>query len=258
MLKGLWAELWYVSVTMKRAVILQHAEVEGAGRIADLLTEWDYEQSAHTLTRTSGLPQDIRTEDLLIVMGGSMGVGDLDNSEFPYLRSEVELLKQRIAVDAPVLGVCLGAQLLAHAAGAAVYPMKAKDGTRQYEVGWAPLRFHRMENDRILQGVPDEAQVVHWHGDQFELPPGARQLASTALCCQGFQLKRHLFGLQFHCELDTQHVHDFLREDRDYVLKANGPEGPQRIERDTERLMPTFQQLGDRLLRNILRAMTEN
>jgi GMP synthase-like glutamine amidotransferase len=243
---------------MKRAVILQHAEVEGAGRIADLLTELGYTLDPHTLTRSTGLPQDIRTEDLLIVMGGSMGVGDLDNPEFPYLRGEVELLKQRIAVDAPVLGVCLGAQLLAHAAGAAVYPMTASDGRRQYEVGWAPLRFHRTQNDRILLGVPDQAEVVHWHGDQFELPPGARQIASTALCCQGFQLKRRLFGLQFHCELDTQHVADFLREDRDYVIKANGPEGPQRIERDTERLMPSFQQVGDGLLRNILRAMTEN
>jgi GMP synthase-like glutamine amidotransferase len=243
---------------MKRAVILQHAEVEGAGRIAELLTQLGYELNASTLTRTQGLPAEVKAEDLLIVMGGSMGVGDLGNPEFPYLRAEVELLKQRIAIDAPVLGVCLGAQLLAHAAGAAVHPMTAKDGSRQYEVGWAPLRFHRLHNDSVLDGVPDEAEVVHWHGDQFELPPGARQLASTALCCQGFQLKRRLFGLQFHCELDSQHVADFLREDRDYVIKANGPEGPQRIERDTERLMPSFQRLGEQLLGNILRAMMES
>jgi hypothetical protein len=71
-------------------------------------------------------------------------------------------------------------------------------------------------------------------------------------------LKRRLFGLQFHCELDTQHVHAFLREDRDYVLKANGPHGVEGIQRDTARLMGSFQALGDRLLRNILRAMSEN
>jgi GMP synthase-like glutamine amidotransferase len=243
---------------MKRAVVLQHAEVEGAGRIADLLTEHGYSLSAHTLTRDSGLPKDIADRDLLIVMGGSMGVGDLDNPEFPYLRAEIELLRHRIALDAPVLGVCLGAQLLAHAAGAVVQPMKAQDGSRLYEVGWAPLRFHRMANDSLLDGVPDEAQVVHWHGDHFELPPGARAIASTALCCQGFQLKRRLFGLQFHCELQAQHVEDFLREDRDYVLKANGADGVERIQRDTAHLMGSFQVVGDRLLRNILRAMSEN
>jgi GMP synthase-like glutamine amidotransferase len=243
---------------MKRAVVLQHAEVEGAGRIADLLSELGYTLSAHTLTRDSGLPKAIADRDLLIVMGGSMGVGDIGHPEFPYLRDEVDLLRQRIALDAPVLGVCLGAQLLAHAAGAAVYPMTAKDGARQYEVGWAPIRFHHQPGDALLQGIPDEAPVVHWHGDQFELPPQARLLASSPLCCQGFQLKRRLFGLQFHCELDTQHVHAFLREDRDYVLKANGPHGVEGIQRDTARLMGSFQALGDRLLRNILRAMSEN
>jgi GMP synthase-like glutamine amidotransferase len=243
---------------MKRAIVLQHAEVEGAGRIAELLEELGYSLVTHTLTRDSKFPHDITDEDLLIVMGGSMGVGDIDSPDFPYLRQEVDLLKRRIAVDAPVLGVCLGAQLLAHAAGAAVYPMKAEDGTRQYEVGWAPIRFHRQAGDAVLEGVPDESQVVHWHGDQFDLPPGARQLASSLLCCQGFQLKHRLFGLQFHCELQAQHVEDFLREDRDYVLNANGVDGVERIQRDTARLMSSFQQVGDRLLRNIIRVMTES
>jgi GMP synthase-like glutamine amidotransferase len=242
---------------MKRAIILQHAEVEGAGSIADLLGEFGYQLISHVLTRTTAFPQDIGREDLLIVMGGSMGVGDLDNPEFPYLRAEVELLGQRIAEDAPVLGVCLGAQLLAHAAGSAVYPMKAQDGSRQYEVGWAPIRFHHQVQAPVLQGLPDEAQVVHWHGDQFELPAGARLLASSPLCCQGFQLGRRIFGLQFHCELDTPQVEDFLREDREYVLKANGPGGVETIQRDTARLMGSFRALGDQLLRNILRAMTE-
>jgi len=242
---------------MNRAAILQHAEVEGAGRIATLLAQLGFQLETHTLTATSSLPSGIAARDLLVVMGGSMGVGDLDDPKFPYLRAEVELLKQRIAQDSPVLGVCLGAQLLAHAAGAAVYPMKAKDGTRLYEVGWGPIRFNRIEGDVLLRGVPDEAEVVHWHGDQFELPQGARLLASSAYCCQGFQLGRRIFGLQFHCELDTQQVQEFLREDRDYVLCANGADGVERIQRDTERLMPSFRDLGDRLLRNILQAMVE-
>jgi GMP synthase-like glutamine amidotransferase len=241
---------------MKRAVILQHAEVEGAGRIADLLIQLGYSLSVHTLTRAQDMPRAIGDDELLVVMGGSMGVGDIDRPGFDYLRAEIELLQRRIAADAPMLGVCLGAQLLAHAAGAAVYPMRSGDGQRQYEVGWGPIRFHRAGNDALLQGIPDQAQVVHWHGDQFELPQGARLFASSDLCNQGFQMGQRLVGLQFHCELDESHIQDFLREDAQYVRQANGSGGEERIRRETALYLASFRDFGDRLLRNIVHAMT--
>ncbi|HTM43676.1 MAG TPA: gamma-glutamyl-gamma-aminobutyrate hydrolase family protein [Polyangiaceae bacterium] len=242
---------------MKRAVIVQHAEVEGAGRIADLLTELGYSLSAHTLKQRSDLPSNIADTDLLIVMGGSMGVGDLGAPGFDYLEAEVALLKQRVAKDAPVLGVCLGAQLLAHAAGAAVHPMKGAGGRRLYEVGWGPIAFHRAGNEAVLDGIPDRAVVVHWHGDQFALPPGARLLASSDLCNQGFQLGRRLFGLQFHCELDAAQIEDFLQEDLPYVEQANGSQGAARIRADTQENIASFRALGGRLLGNIIQAMSE-
>jgi GMP synthase-like glutamine amidotransferase len=241
---------------MKRAVIVQHAEVEGAGRIADLLTDLGYSLSAHTLRQRADLPRNISDNDLLIVMGGSMGVGDIGAPGFDYLEVEIELLKHRIEKDAPVLGVCLGAQLLAHAAGAPVQPMAAGDGRRLYEVGWGPIAFHRAGNEALLSGIPDQAAVVHWHGDQFALPQGARLLATSDLCNQGFQLGRRLFGLQFHCELDAAHIEDFLREDAEYVQKANGQQGAARIREDTRKNIDAFREIGSRLLSNILRAMS--
>ena len=244
---------------MPRAVVLQHAQVEGPGRIADVLNESGYELSLHTLRGAEDLPQ-VLPEELLVVMGGSMGVGDLDWSEFPYLRKEVELLQRRIAQGAPVLGVCLGAQLLAYAAGAAVEPMKRRDGARAYEVGWAPIRFHPIQTpngtaDELLEGIPEQAMVLHWHGDAFELPLGARLFASSPLCNQGFQLGSS-YGLQFHCEVTESQIEDFLREDRDYVLGANGADGVEQLRRDTKEYFGSFCDMGNRLLGNIVRALT--
>jgi GMP synthase (glutamine-hydrolysing) len=244
---------------MKRAVVLTHAEFEGPAAIADLVTQEGYALDVRSLHRGERAPEDLGRDDLLIVMGGSMGVADVDLPQFPYLRAEVELLKRRVVEEAPVLGVCLGAQLLAHAAGASVSPMRTEDGLPVYEVGWAPIRFFPADNDDVLVGMPSEASVLHWHGDAFQVPPGARLLASSAVCRnQGFRLGRRQFGLQFHCELGVGDIENFLRGDADYVRQANGPDGIEALRRDTHRYFASFRKVGDRLLQNIVRAMIAN
>src|SRR5579863_10294205 len=113
---------------MKSAVVLQHADFEGPARIAGLLSTSGYEVEVRSLHRGEAIPSRMDPRSLLVVMGGSMGVGDIGRPEFPFLEDEVALLKRRVEGDAPVLGVCLGAQLLAHAAGARVYPMRERGG----------------------------------------------------------------------------------------------------------------------------------
>src|SRR5581483_4104976 len=116
-----------------------------------------------------GLPPDVA----LVVMGGPMGVADVGDPAYPYLADEVALLRARLDAGAAVLGVCLGAQLLAHAAGARVYPnVRPGDGTRVYEVGWAPVRFLRPD-EPALRGLGHTEPMLHWHGDTFDLPAGA-------------------------------------------------------------------------------------
>ena len=185
-----------------------------------------------------------------------MGVGDVDRPEYPFLRSELALLSQRIHDDAPTLGVCLGSQLIAAAAGSRVFGMTDASGARRYEVGWAPLTFHRAEDPTLFEGIPDSADVLHWHGDTFDLPAGAKLLASTPVCRnQAYRLGKRVFGLQFHAETTTSDVEQFLAAGADYVIHANGPDAVEILRRDTARHMDAYSELGDRWLRNVLSAM---
>jgi GMP synthase-like glutamine amidotransferase len=187
-----------------------------------------------------------------------MGVGDRHLPRCSFLEDEIRLLRRRADEDSPVLGICLGAQLLAHAAGARVYPMsERRGGTPSYEVGWSPVRFHARDgNDAQIMMSTSEMHVLHWHGDTFDLPANAELLASSAICHnQAFRLKRRLFGLQFHCEVDKEHVEAFLREDADFVIRANGADGVAELRAHTARTIDESRTAGDALLKNIVRIM---
>ncbi|HEX2673486.1 MAG TPA: gamma-glutamyl-gamma-aminobutyrate hydrolase family protein, partial [Polyangiaceae bacterium] len=239
---------------MKTAVILKHVEYEGPSRIAPRLAERGYQLDIRALYLGDRVPSHLGKDEILVVMGGPMGVGDVDHPEFSFLKREVDLLRSCIEQDQPVLGVCLGSQLLAHAAGARVHQMH--DGrTRQYEVGWAAVRFHHETNDEALRGLPLEGRVLHWHGDTFELPAGARHLASSSICPnQAFRLRRQ-FGLQFHCEVTSADVEAWLAADDGFVPRANGEDAFAQIRHDTARYIRAQDELGDRLFGNILDAM---
>jgi GMP synthase (glutamine-hydrolysing) len=241
---------------MKTAIILQHVEFEGPSRIAPVLVERGYRLDVRALHHGDRVPSHLGGAEVLVVMGGPMGVGDLDNPEWPFLRREVELLRGCVEQNQPVLGVCLGSQLLAHAAGARVSQMREGDA-RRYEVGWGAVRFHHEVNDEALTGLPHEGQVLHWHGDTFELPPGARHLASSAICPnQAFRLGRQ-FGLQFHCEVSSEDVEAWLAADDGFVTRANGEDAFAHIRRDTAQFIRAQDELGARLFGNILDAMRD-
>lgn len=243
-----------MSSPRRRAIVLQHIAFEGPARIAALLAERDYAVEVCRLDLGAKIPA-LSAEDLLIVMGGPMGVADLAGAKYPFLRAEAELLAQRIERDAPVLGVCLGAQLLAHAAGARVYPMgDTPSAPQRYEVGWSEISLHCEQP--LLAGFPSRGCVLHWHGDTFDLPPGAALLASSEICRnQAFLLGNRGFGLQFHGEVEREHVATFLREDEGFVRKAHGPEGVALVRAQTERYFGEARRFGDRLLSTILDAM---
>jgi GMP synthase (glutamine-hydrolysing) len=244
---------------MRSIQVLQHVPMEGPARVAGIARSLGLGVTVHNLFESGAAPVSVPADDVLVVMGGSMGVGDLGDPRYPYLASEVELIARQVRAGAPVLGICLGSQLMAHALGARVAPLLV--GTppvRHREVGWGALQFMAPAGEPCLAGIPDAEVVLHWHGDTFELPPGATLLASTLACKnQMFRVGRRAFGLQFHIEVDEPDVVTWTREDAEFVLSANGPTGSARILEETARFMPRYREFGDRMLRNIFAAMLE-
>jgi GMP synthase (glutamine-hydrolysing) len=240
------------------AIVLQHTPTEGPERVATLLAERGIPCDVRALHAGALVPDVIGRDQLLIVMGGPMGVGDVGDARYPFLASEIALLRRLIARGAPVLGICLGSQLLAAAAGARVYPntRPGPDGkpVAAREVGWGRIDLHNV-TEPALAGLPAQPLVVHWHGDTYDLPPGAVHLASTPVCRhQAFRIGRG-FGLQFHPELERETIAVWVREDADYVRGALGPEGGARILANTERFHAAARPIWDRLIGNILTLM---
>ncbi|MEY3853109.1 MAG: hypothetical protein RI910_2089, partial [Verrucomicrobiota bacterium] len=162
---------------MLRAVCLTNIAHEGPGMLGELLSEAGYQVEVIEAFRGAALPEDLGPGDILVVMGGPMGVADIGKPEAPWLAPVVNLLRSRLAKDWPNVGVCLGMQLIAHAAGAKVSPMADTEGRRLREVGWGRLDF--VGTSAITLGLPASIEVLHWHGDGCELPVGAELLAST-------------------------------------------------------------------------------
>ena len=143
--------------------------------------------------------------EALVVLGGLMSVND----PLPWLRQEERYLMRAISSDVPVLGVCLGAQLLARCLGARVYAMERK------EIGWHPVHLTEAgRDDPLFRGLPAEETVFQWHGDAFDLPHGSEKLASSDLCPnQAFRHGSNLYGIQFHPEVTPEIIAAWYRED---------------------------------------------
>lgn len=183
------------------AVAIRHLLFEDLGLIGPVLE--DRGCSADYLdVGVDRLDQRLVDADLLVVLGGPIGVGDVGS--YPYLREEIDLIGRRIERGGPTLGVCLGAQLIASALGAEVGP------TGRKEIGFGELDL-TTEGERSvlapLAGVP----VLHWHGDEFQIPVGGTRLASTpGFQNQAFEVGASVLGLQFHIETDLRHIERWL------------------------------------------------
>ena len=190
--------------------ILQHVPFEGAGSIESWLQARGARQRLIPLHAGASLPEP-QTFDLLIVLGGPMSVND--EADYPWLQAEKQLLARVIDAGKPVLGICLGAQLMAAALGARVTPGAHK------EIGWFPLQGHPVAEGDFQ--FPEQITVFHWHGETFSLPAGARLLASSAACRhQAFQLGRRAIGLQCHLETTPQSAASLIAACRDELTAA--------------------------------------
>ncbi len=192
-----------------RAVALKNVEVEGLGNLRESLERRGV--SVEELPAYKGEFPEVSDFDLLIVLGGSMGVYEED--KFPFLKREKELIRESLSQGKKVLGICLGAQLLAEVLGGKVYK-----GEWGKEIGWKLI--YPQDHLEILYG--DEITVFHWHGDTFEIPQGCVKMASSQMYKnQAFRLGNQAVGLQFHIEVTPEDVEGWISAYRN-ELKSKG------------------------------------
>ncbi len=214
---------------VKRIHYFQHVPFENLGAIENWAADRGHAVSA-TRYYLGQSPPSIEALDWLIVMGGPMGVDDHD--VYPWLAAEKQAIEKALAAGKVVLGICLGAQLIAQVLGAKVEPNAYK------EIGWLTIYFTEdCRNHPLAHGFPDKWHTFHWHGDTFDLPEGACRLASSQACYnQGFIYQDRVVGLQFHlevtrpgaealvhhCAVDLENTSSFVQSPSQ-ILDANAP-----------------------------------
>lgn len=185
-----------------RALVLNHIPFEDLGSLQPVLEQRGFTiETDDAATAEFPLPQ-ADSCDLLVVLGGPIGV--YESEAYPFLTGEIACIRQRLAAKRPVLGICLGAQLMAAALGARVYP-----GQHGAEIGWAPIQFSGSGAPPawLAPLVTGELPVFHWHGDTFDLPPGAQSLArSEVYDNQAFMMEKYALALQFHPEVTAREL----------------------------------------------------
>jgi len=269
-----------MTAPMSRAVILQHAPYQGPGRIVPVFRDYGIPTEVRHLYQGDEVPTDLDELRVLIVLDGPMAVADVGGERYPFLAKEVETLKRLVQLDRPVLGIGLGAHLLAHAAGAKVYPNVKPGATPQDpttpipEVGWGPVQFpFPGGTDPIVFGLNDGAQMFHFHVDTFDLPklpapanpapppapppPTGNVLLSTTRTCknQAFRFKSRLIGFQYHFELTQAGIEAIVSNRKDELTRVLGADAEARIRDDTAKHYPRYERLGNRILNNYVQFL---
>ncbi len=234
---------------MPTVCVIQHAVCETPGLIADVLQQEGVARELVRPYRGDPVPDRIGRYACLVVLGGPMGVYEQDR--YPFLAQELRLIESAVKAQRPVLGVCLGSQLLAAALGAPV--------TRgfQKEIGWHPVTLSKAAaDDALLHGAPASFTPLHWHGDVFELPRGAVSLGWSKLTeCQAFRYGPSAYGFLFHLEATAETVRRMAKKFR-HELGEVGVCERELLEPIKEHL-PALQPVGTRVFERWSRLVTQ-
>lgn len=188
----------------KKAIVIRHLAFEDLGTLRPVLQSRNYEICyVEAGEQLPALP-DITQAALVVILGGPISVYEL--GRYPFLKDEVELIHTRLLSRKPMIGICLGAQLIAKQLGAEVHPMR-----QGKEIGFSPLKLTADGRQSALGLLGADVPVLHWHGDQFSVPPQANLLAGTSHCPhQAFSLGDYLLCLQCHLEFDAGALEKWL------------------------------------------------
>ena len=201
---------------------LQHVGFEGLGRIEPWAIAQNHSLSVTRFYNNEPLPS-VQEIDWLIVMGGPMNI--YEDNKYPWLTAEKQFIEQAIKQDKTVIGICLGAQLIADVLGTKVYPGPQK------EIGWFPIEMtDEAENSAVFNSLPQNLTVFHWHGDTFDLPKGAIRLAYSEGCQnQAFVYNKKVLGLQFHLESSKDSVQQIIQNCGDELVEGKYIQNPEEM-----------------------------
>ncbi|KOR32120.1 glutamine amidotransferase [Achromatium sp. WMS3] len=189
---------------MKHILAIRHVAFEHLGTLAPVCNQLGFQITYLDIGFNDLKILDPLAPDLLVVLGGPIGA--YEDNKYPWLLDELHCIEQRLAAKRPILGICLGAQLMARALGGKVYPNNAT------EIGWSPLRLTPAGENSCLKDLATcDFQVLHWHGDTYDLPIDTQCLASTDITKnQAFSYGKTALGLQFHLEIDVTEIERWL------------------------------------------------
>lgn len=214
---------------MPRLLVFQHVAHEILGTLDPLLRDAGFRIKYVNFERHPDAEPNLDGYDGLIVLGGPMNVDEVE--DYPNLRTEVKLIQDAVSREMPILGICLGSQLLAKALGAKVRKNSEK------EIGWYELSPTKDgESDPLISNFTNLEKIFQWHGDTFELPRGAKLLASSPLCTnQAFRFADNVYGFQFHLEVDKPMIERWLNvpENKKEIEDLQGKIDPDQIRDDT-------------------------
>lgn len=213
-------------MTQKNALIIRHVPYEGVAGYREPIEAAGYAIDRIDVTDPGFAALDLREPDLLIMMGGPMGVYEAD--QYPWISCQLRRLALRLDAERPTLGVCFGAQMMAAALGAHVYPGPVK------EVGFHPVSVHADAMAGPLRHLVD-VPVLHWHGDTFTLPDGVELMASSHVYDhQAFRRGANLLAVQFHAEMGLDpRFNAWIEQWPESVIEAGGDEASLRAAHDT-------------------------
>lgn len=228
---------------MKKLLVLQHVPHETLGTLNPLLKGAGFRIRYVNFSRHPDAQPSLAGYDGLVVLGGPMSVNDAHC--LPHLTTEMNLIETAMKRNLPVLGICLGAQLIAKTLGANVYRNHEK------EIGWYDVSpTGDAANDPLLMAFQDTEKIFQWHGETFDIPKSGLHLAFSSLCSnQAFRYGSNVYGFQFHLEVDERMIQRWLRveENKDEIAALGGKIDPARIYLETPAHIARLQQLSDQI-----------
>ena len=231
-----------------KLLVLQHVAHEILGTLNPLLKRSGFRIRYVNFARHPDARPTLDGYDGLIVLGGPMSVNDAHR--LPHLVTELRLIEDAMRRDLPVLGICLGAQLIANTLGAEVYPNHEK------EIGWYDVTPTEVAgSDPLLLGLQQTEKIFQWHGETFDMPRSTSHLAFSTLCAnQAFRYGAKVYGFQFHMEVDEPMIHRWLRvpENLTEIACLRGDRHIDQIYSDTTRHMARLSEISERVFHSFI------